>query len=362
MRFNLSEIFNKNIAFVTHEDLDGIGCYETIKTFLGAENIPMELTYAPDSQTTYNLIVKIMAYKPDTKVIFVTDRDINREHIEMLMEKYSDLYIIHIDHHKNSKHFCYDRVIGYYGKDPDKDYSKCAAELCVEFCEMFLLDFKQVSSEEWFDILYTMKVIGDWDTFRWKGFTDRERIMEVKGLMAMEKIYGPLSVFEKIRSFNHNNYLTASNEEFKRYSSRIYKEYKKILDDEYNKALASLVIYNGKTTDVAIMFNVNTLYLSLLANRYFEEKKKEPIIICIYPSGLISARGDVLRNTKNLQELMMKTPGKGGGHFNAAGGKILEVLDPEFTSDDRTKEFNFRDKEHKDELLNKLIKFLDKNI
>lgn len=362
----------KNIGIVTHYDLDGFGCYETLKSFLGLENIPMEYSYAPESSATFNLSVKLLRDNPNITTLFITDRDINSYHIKKLREVYQELKetedmfeplsIIHIDHHKNSKHFNVENVIGYYGRNPDVDFSKSAAELTIEFCELFLLDYKEVKLSDWYETIYTMSLVGDWDTFRWKILSDKSRIMQVKGLMAIEKIYGSENVFEKIRSFNSDHSLKSDTEEFIYYSNRVYKEYKNILNKEYEKAMKDKIEFIKEDKKVAIVYNVNTLYFSLLANRFFESENSEPILLSIYPSGLISVRGDNVRNRINLQELMYKTPGGGGGHFNAAGGKILEELDKEFISDDRTKEFEFRDEEHKKELTSKLLKFLEENL
>lgn len=352
----------KNIGMITHYDLDGFGCYEALKSFLGLESIPLEYSYAPESTATFNLAIKLLGYNPNIKTLFITDRDINSYHIKKLRESYPELKIVHIDHHKNSKHFNVENTVGYYGRNPDTDFSKSAAELTVEFCELFLLDYRQIKLSDWYEVIHTMSLVGDWDTFRWKILSDKYRIMQVKGLMAIEKIYGSENVFEKIRSFNNNNSLKSDSEEFIHYSNRVYKEYKNILNKEYEKAMKDKIVYTKEDKKVAIVYNINTLYFSLLANRFFESENSEPILLSIYPSGLISVRGDNVRNRINLQELMYKTPGGGGGHFNAAGGKILEELDKEFISDDRTKEFEFRDEEHKKELTSKLLKFLEENL
>lgn len=352
----------KNIGMITHYDLDGFGCYETLKSFLGLESIPLEYSYAPDSSVTFDLAIRLLEFNPNIKTLFITDRDINSYHIKKIRESYPDLQIIHIDHHKNSKHFDLENVIGYYGRNPDTDFSKSAAELTVEFCELFLLDYRVIKLSDWYEVIYTMCLVGDWDTFRWKTLTDKSRVMQIKGLMAIEKIYGSENVFDKIRTFNTDHSLKSDNAEFIYYSNRVYKEYKNILNKEYEKAMKDKVVFAKDNKRVAIVYNINTLYFSLLANRFFELENSEPILLSIYPSGLISVRGDNIRNDINLQELMYKTPGGGGGHFNAAGGKILKELDKEFLSDDRTKEFEFRDEEHKKELTSKLFKFLEENL
>lgn len=341
-------VLNKNkIGLITHQDLDGFGCYEVLRRFLNVD-IPFKHSFNPDSLKTTSLIDELMLEKPDIKTIFITDRELSVKDAEYINRKYN-VSIVHIDHHLNTKHYNLDYIIGFYG-ERNSDDNKSASELCVDFCEMFLLDYIDIKPMDWFYIKEAMVLVGDWDTFRWKSFTDGTRVMKVKGIMAIEKLYGSETIFEKLIECSKDGYMDINSKNFVAFSIETYNKYKNNLEEEYSKVIKSKIVFSKNDKSVAIIKNPSTLYFSLIANRFFEENE-ETVVIAIYPSGLISCRGNNFRNKINLQTLMSNTPGGGGGHFNAAGGKLFKTINEDKTDWDTEEEYH--------ESLSHLIKFLE---
>lgn len=321
--FVLTDKHLENIGIVTHYDLDGIACYEAISSFLGREDIKCNYSFRPDSDESYNLALELLKKHPSITTLFVTDREINDFHIRKILEDYPNLMIIHIDHHRNSKHLTTNNVMGYYGTNPN-DYSKSACELSLDFCLLLLNDFRKINQKDFYNLEHLMTLVGDWDTFRWKTLDDKDRVNTVKGLMAIEKLYGSETLFKTIREMSGDNSINIETEEFTKYLHDSFKLYKDNLQKEYSK-VANKVLFRSGNTKIAIVPNVDSLYLSLIANKYLENNE-ESIFITFYPSGLVSSRGSTVKNKVNLQELMFKLPGGGGGHFNAAGGKLFKDI------------------------------------
>lgn len=370
---NFEKLTIKDVIMVTHSDLDGVGCLEALQSFLspnGVVNkndyqIPYKMDYNPMNNRTIELAEELIKTYPDKKYLFVTDRELTQESVDKLLDKYKDLYIIYIDHHLNTlkrEFVSGERFLNFidFKSHDSKDINKAAAELVVDFCEMFLLDARKISLSDWFDVKDLMRTVGDWDTFRWKSLPNGSRKRSVQILMSTDKIIGSKETYDLIRSMN-NGKLAQDTPEVVSTLEKHYKMYKDNLDNLYNSAYNEIeenkIIVGNDKIEIGFLKNSDPKYFSILSSKLMENKVAT-IIIAVYDSGLVSARGDYFNNNINLQSLMSKLPGGGGGHFNAAGG----ILFSHKLDDEEVEQILKENPDHNDKCRDILIEHLINNI
>lgn len=332
------EINLRNVMCITHNDLDGHGSVEGLNSFLMDVNskedreyqIPTLSDYNPTSVRTVEMAKEILEGNEDKKFLFVMDRSLNNEDLKQILSLRDDLNVIYIDHHLNTVKEEFDndeRFFNFLGAvhSSDVESKKSAAELVVDFCELFLLDSKKISLSDWVDVKFLMSIIGDWDTFRWKTLEGGFRKKLVLVLSGADKILGSKETFDLIKESNNGKLILDSDKSMEALNVH-YTIYKENLDKLYQEAYQDVketgLSFGKDGIKVAFLDNPDPKYFSIVSSKLFENKVAS-IIIGVYDTGIVSARGDYFDNPINLQSLMSKLPGGGGGHYNAAGGLLL---------------------------------------
>ena len=264
--------------------------------------------------------------KDDT--IYILDRPSFRsEDLEFISNKCS--YVV-IDHHETSvgnhelisQHF--DKSELLINTNPEY----CGATLTMEY-----ISKKERSNIDRNPFKRLAYITNSWDTFLWTKFKDETDIKNALAIQSCDKIFGPLLSWKYLLSTYFNSSEHDVWEGFKEYAYMAYEIFNTKLEEHYNLVKSKLYenmvrFYNdkGRLYRTVVLQGMEE-YQSMLAHNIFRDFDCVDVVLFYNLTGTISirTREDSGIKANDLAVSISQFHGfSGGGHPNAAGGRIKD--------------------------------------
>jgi oligoribonuclease NrnB/cAMP/cGMP phosphodiesterase (DHH superfamily) len=191
----LEQFRDKDVIFMTHCDLDGVGCYLIYKTYIEpiANLSIIEICDRPDIQD-YDFDI----YSPKTILLFTDISPVSREQYDKLSEKFK---IIIVDHHKSARDFLGENLENYY-----YDETKCGAKLFFDIIRQETRVKKVIA--QFVELVNTFDLYQT-DSLLWKQAHDLSNIMYGYVNWAIQDTQTGLEKYEKFIDAQYDKFLTS---------------------------------------------------------------------------------------------------------------------------------------------------------
>lgn len=307
----------KKIKLVTHNDLDGIGCYIVLSSFIGAENIDVSFVdYGDIDKEVGNVIENIDNYMK----LFITDISVKDEDVInsicKLVENDENKVTL-LDHHKTAlelNKYNWAKVC----VDIDGRVT-CGTELMFKYCKdkgikkiTTIFDIKNCFSKEKITLDAFVELIRRYDTWEWYNVYND---VQSKNLNDLLYILGKEAFIEK---FLAKVSMTNSFVLFDDMDKMLIEQRQKEIDSYISKMNERIYDVNVKDYLGGVVFAEN--FTSELGNELGRLNPKYDFILIIK----MSSGGMSFRTVKEDVDVSEIAKLFGGGGHSKASGALLD--------------------------------------
>jgi len=339
---------NTKLIHLSHIDLDGYGCQFLTHSIKNIKNkIFLNANYGKEIEEKLYLIKNIISSTSIEEKIFllITDLNLNEtqcKFIQDLIKEFENLEVQLLDHHKTAEELT--KKYSWYKLDT----SKCGTKLTYEwYLENSIIEFREVYLnflvdiidiyDRWietdpnFDLATALDININSKIF----YENDDLVRDIKFLILEYFVFIVAIEGENIKEFE--DFVSLKIKEFindsisKEFSDDniplLIKQFRLSFEHNFKEEnlflIAQDIITLKNKTRIFIMFNSDARFFQYYSNWVLKQDlTKIDIVMKVSKEGSISARS---RNEIDVSKIMKKHF-NGGGHKNAAGGTLNQLI------------------------------------